>query len=203
MTYTTFFSGPSLQQSSEPVTIVDVMEIDTWPVDDRSESGAKDQLAPGLHPVVAIGDRSDARRPLQCTGVVVSVNLSVLGTDTDRVEVDIADGKIIRQYVSNITAYSATSASAVETTPYVGQPVFVDDSSQLGAGTTLSMSPLNQDQDENPLAGHLWYCQDEIADGQVGGPRESSTFDVSLPAFPTLTEQVYCVKLTAAKREMA
>jgi hypothetical protein len=197
----TFQSGTDWEQSSEPLTIVDVCESDCWPVDDRSGSGTKDQLAPGLHPIIAIGDRADDRRPLQPTGVVVSYAGTGAGTATDRVEVNIADGAIVRQYIANVLTYDTGTADTFETTPYVGQPVFIDDSDDLGEGVTCSLSPLNDAGAENPLAGHLWYCQDEIADGLASGARAASTFDTVLAN--SLVEQEYCVKLSAAKREMA
>ena len=196
----TFYGGTNWQQSSEPHTIVDVQESDCWPVDDRSGSGTKDQLDDGLHPVIAIGGQTaDDGRPFNLTGVVVSINMSVLGTATDRVEVNIADGAIVRNYVANVLTYSTTPAT-FETAPVVGQPVFVDDSNDLGEGVTLSMSELNDADVRNPLAGYLWYCQDEIADGQVGGGRATSTFDGTLAN--ELVEQVYCVLLVNSAREL-
>ena len=114
----TFYEGTNWQQSSEPHTIVDVQESDCWPVDDRSGSGTKDQLDDNLHPIIAIGGRTAADgRPLNLTGVVVSVNLSVLGTATDRVEVNIADGTIVRQYVANVLTYSEGTAATFEQAP--------------------------------------------------------------------------------------
>jgi hypothetical protein len=189
----TFYAGTDWQQSSEPFLSVDVQEGDCWPVDVRSESTTKDQLAPGLHPVVAIGGIAEGGRGSALTGIVVSVNLSVLGTATDRVVLNIADGAIVRQYVSNILTYSGEAPDTYEQTPVVGQPVYVDDSADLGEGVTLSMSPLNHAGAANPLAGYLWYCQDEIADGQVGGARATATFDTALPN--EKTEQIYCVLL--------
>ena len=196
MSPATFTAGTDWEQSSGPIVNVDVQEEDTWPVDGRALA-AKDQLAPGLHPLVAIGERAAPGRPLQVCGVVMSINLSVLGTGTDRVVLNIAHGFITRQYVSNILAHPDT----YETTPVMGQPVFVDDSAALAAGVTLSMSPLNSAGTENPVAGVLWYCQDEIADGQVGGSRAASTFDVSLD--DEEVEQEYCVMLVAGFRELA
>lgn len=201
---TEFYDGrPLYEQSSEPHTIVDVQESDCWPVDDRSVSGTKDQLAPGLHPVIAIGGRTAADgRPLNVTGLVISYAGTGSGTATDRVEVDIADGVITRQYVSNILTYSGSSPYTFEQAPIVGQPVYVDDSSSLSAGVTLSLSPLNNDGGvKNPQAGVLWYCQDEIADGLAGGARATSTFDGALPN--SETEQVYCVLLLNISRDLA
>ena len=197
-----FYSGSDWQQSSEPHTFVEVQESDCWPVDDRSCSTSKDQLADGLHPVIAIGGMTAADgRPLNLTGVVVSCNISTAGTATDRIVVNIADGTIVRNYVANVLTYSQQSAATFETAPVVGQPVYVDDSQDLGEGVTLSLSPLNEDDLRNPLAGYLWYCQDEIADGQVGGSRATATFDTSLSN--SLVEQVYCVLLVNAARELA
>ena len=198
---TTFQDGTNWEQQSGPMVTVDVQEGDCWPVDDRSESGAKDQLDEGLHPIVAIGEYAAPTRPLNVTGVVVSMNMSVLGTATDRVEINIAHGYIVRQWVSNILTYSGGAPNTFETTPQVGQPVYVDDSADLSAGVTVSLSPLNYDDVENPLAGVLWYCQDEIADGQVGGARATSTFDTVLA--DEATEQEYCIMLVAGFRELA
>ena len=189
-----FYSGPDWQQSSEPHTFVEVQESDCWPVDDRSDSGTKDQLADGLHPVIAIGGRTVADgRPNNVTGVVVSCNISAAGTATDRIVVNIADGTIVRAYVANVLTYSGGSPATFETAPVVGQPVYVDDTDDLSEGVTLSMSPLSDQSLANPQAGVLWYCQDEIADGQVGGSRSTATFDSALS--DSLVEQVYCVLL--------
>jgi len=190
---TGFYDGPTWQQSSEPFVAVDVQEGDCWPVDDRSESTTKDQLDDGLHPIVAIGGIAEAGRGSALTGVVVSVNRSVLGTATDRVILNVADNAIVRQYVSNILTYSGEAPNTYEQTPVVGQPVYVDDSADLSEGVTLSMSPLNHAGAANPLAGYLWYCQDEIADGQVGGARATATFDTALAN--EKVEQIFCVLL--------
>lgn len=197
----TFQSGTDLQASSEPMTIVTVQEDDCWPVDDRSGSGTKDQLDENLHPVIAIGDRAAPTRPLNLTGVVVSMDRTVLGTATDQVRVNIAHGAIVRQYVSNTLTYANNVPSTFEQTPVPGQPVYVDDSNDLAEGVTLSMSSLNDVDVENPLAGVLWYCQDETADGQVGGPNATRTFDVALPNEET--EQEFCVLLVPGFRELA
>lgn len=198
----TFQEGTDWQQASEPNLFVEVQESDCWPVDDRSGSGTKDQLDSGLHPIVAVGGRTAADgRPLNVTGVVVDVNLSALGTATDRVTLNIAKGYIVRQYVANVLTYSGGSANTFETAPVVGQPVYVDDSDDLSEGVTCSLSPLNDAGVANPLAGWLWYCQDEIADGQVGGSRSTATFDTSLAN--SLVEQEYCVMLADHGRDLA
>jgi hypothetical protein len=198
----TFWSGTNWEQSSEPYTPISVQESDCWPVDDRSGSGTKDQLAPGLHPVVAIGGRTAADgRPLNLTGVVVTYDGVGSGTATDRVVVNIADGAIVRNYVANVLTYAAGVPATFETAPIVGQPVYVDDSDDLGEGVTLSMSPLNDADVRNPLAGYLMYCQDEIADGFAAGARTTSTFDGTLA--DELVEQTYCVLLVNAARELA
>ena len=193
---TEFYDGPTWQQSSEPFVSMDVQESDLWPVDDRAEA-AKDTISEGEHPVVAVGLPSDASRSLQRTGVVVSINVSTAGTATDRIVLNIADGVIVRQYVSNIATYLGGASNTYVTAPFVGLPVYVDDSADLSEGVTLSMSRLNYAAAENPLAGYLTYCQNQIADGQVGGARATATFDIALPN--EATEQIYCVQLTSAK----
>ena len=202
-----FFSGPGWQQSSEPSTVVDVHESDVWPVHDNSGSGTKDSLLTaalvydGVHPVVAIGGRTAADgRPLNVTGIVESVTPG-LTLATSHVRVDIADGKIVRNWVANVLTYNAGSAATFEQAPVVGQPVYVDDSDDLGEGVTLSLSPLNDAGVKNPLAGYLWYCQDEMANAAVGGARAAATFDGTLAN--SLVEQEYCVLLINAARELA
>ena len=197
----TFQSGTNWQQASGPHVIVQVHEADLWPVDDNSGSGTKDALADGLHPVLAIGGRTAADgRPLNMTGGVVTFTAG-LTTATGLVRVNIADGYIVRQYVSNTLEYANNVPSTFEQAPVVGQPVYVDDSNDLAEGVTLSMSELNDADVRNPLAGYLFYCQDEYADAGVGGPNSSSTFDGTLPNEET--EQEYCVILVNAARELA
>ena len=203
----TFKESPNWEQASEPWTVVTVHESDVWPVDDNSGSGTKDGIFDangdydGVHPVVAIGGRTAADgRPLNVTGVVVS---ATPGTTTalGLVRVNIADGFIVRQWVSNTLTYANDVPATFEQAPVPGQPVYVDDSNDLSEGVTLSMSPLNDADVRNPLAGYLWYCQDELADSGVGGPNATATFDSSLPNEET--EQEYCVLLINAARELA
>lgn len=202
-----FIHGPGWQQSSEPSTVVDVHEADVWPVDDNSGSGTKDSLLTaalvydGVHPVVAIGGRTAADgRPLNLTGVVESVTPG-LTLATSHVRVDIADGKIVRAWVANVLTYAQGAAATFEQAPVLGQPVYVDDSNDLGEGVTLSLSPLNDADVRNPLAGYLWYCQDEMANAAQGGARTAATFDGTLAN--SLVEQEYCVLLVNAARELA
>lgn len=197
----TFTSGTDWEQSSGPIVSRDCQEGDLWPVDNRSESGAKDQLYEGSHPVLAVGDIAAPTRPLNLVGVVLSCTITTAGVATDHVRLNIAHGFITRQYVSNILTYSGGAPNTYEQTPVVGQPVYVDDSADLAAGNTLSMSPLNWNTVENPLAGVLWYCQDEIADGLAGGERATATFDTALAN--EHVEQEYCMMLVAGFRELA
>ena len=196
-----FFSGTNWEQSSGPYVTVNVHESDLWPIADNAIA-AKDAIADGLHPCIAIGGRTAADgRPLNLTGVVVSF-LAGLTTATGIAIVNIADGFIVRQYVANIIHYSGSVADQWETAPVPGQPVYVDDSAALSAGVTLSMSPFNVTGTlRNPLAGYLWYCQDEYADAAVGGPNIASTFDISL--LEETVEQEYCVLQINAARELS
>ena len=196
-----FQSGSDWEQSSGPWVNVDVHESDVWPIADNSGSGTKDALADGLHPVVAIGGRTAADgRPLNLTGVVVSF-LAGLTTAVGIVVVNIADGMIVRQYVNNVLTYSGGVPNSWETAPIPGQPVYVDDSNDLGEGVTLSMSPLNDGTLRNPLAGYLWYCQDEMANAIAGGARTAATFDDELAEEEV--EQEYCIFLVNNGRELA
>lgn len=203
---TTEFYGANVgennyEQSSGPYVNRQVMEPDCWPVDDNSGSGTKDQLAAGLHPVIAIGGRTAADgRPLNMTGTVIDYTAG-LTTATGLARVNIADGFIVRNYVANVLTYSGVTPATFEQAPVVGQPVYVDDSAALGEGVTLSMSPLSGDGLRNPMAGVLMYCQDEYANSSVGGPNASATFDTSLSN--SLVQQVYCVMQVNGARELA
>lgn len=189
------------EQSSGPIITRQVMEPDCWPVDDNSGSGTKDQLAAGLHPVVAIGGRTAADgRPLNFTGTVIDYTAG-LTTATGLVRVNIADGFIVRNYVANVLTYSGVTPATFEQAPVIGQPVYVDDSAALGEGVTLSMSPLSGAGLRNPQAGVLMYCQDEYANSAVGGPNSAASFDSSLSN--SLVQQVYCVMQINGSRELA
>lgn len=185
------------EDSSDPTTIVQVHESDIWPVDNNCLAGAggKDQIAGGLHPIVAIGDRATPDRPENLTGVVISFTAG-LTTAKGLVRINIADGYIVRNYVANIASYDTNNDAVLETGPIVpGQPVYVDDSSDIVAkGVTVSLSPLNEAGTANPLAGYLWYCEDEYADQAVGGPNVSSTFVTSVSDI--LAYPIYCILLT-------
>ena len=200
-TYATFYAGATYETSSEPQTVVQVHEADCWPVHDNSVSGAKDELEDGLHPVIAVGGRTAVDgRPMNVTGVVVTV-LEGLTEPVDLVQIDIADGKIVKNYVSNIYTYNGTNPSAWEQAPVIGQPVYVDDSAALGEGCTLSMSQFNVTGTlRTPMAGVLWYDQDEYADASVGGPNTSSDWPLSWAS--STYEYVVCILLINGAREL-
>ena len=200
-TYATFYSGASYGTSSEPETVVQVHEADCWPVADNSISGTKDELENGLHPVVAVGGRAVADgRPLNQVGVVITV-VEGITEPVDLVQLDIAYGKIVTNYVSNILTYAAGVADTFEAAPVLGQPVFVDDSAALGAGCTLSLSPLNSADLANPQAGVLWYDQDEYADASVGGPNTTSSWPKTWAA--TVYEYPVCILLKPGRDLLA
>ena len=199
-------AGESYEQSSGPIVSRQVQEADVWPVYDNA-SDTKDSLLDangaynGVHPVIAIGGRTAADgRPLNLTGVVMDVTPSSTLAES-LVRVNIADGMIVRSPVANVLTYSGTVADTFEQAPVVGQPVYVDDSEALAAGVTLSLSPLSGGALRNPVAGHLFYCQDEYPNDMVGGPNASSGFDSALSN--TLVQQVYCVVLSNGWRELA
>ena len=158
-----FVKGPSWQGSSGPYVHVQLDNADIWPEGLASEvgGGAKDVLADGLHPIVAIGGQTaaDGRQTDQLCGVVVSY------LDDHLVQVNIAKGMIVKAKVANIRTHPATYEAA----PVLGQPVYVDDSAALSMGVTLSLAAANSAALVNPLAGWLWYDQTEYLDGGVGG----------------------------------
>jgi hypothetical protein len=188
-----FYSAHDYEASSEPFLGVKAHEADIWPVADNSGSGTKDAIGDGLHPVVAIGGRTVADgRPRNVVGVVVAYEAG-LTTATGMVTLNVAPRTIVKNYVANVLTYAAGVPATFEQAPVVGQPVYVDDSNDLGEGVTLSMSPLNDADVANPMAGVLFYCQDEYADAVAGGANSSPTFDTSLAN--ELVEQAFCVML--------
>lgn len=181
------------QQSSSPMTSRKVHKIAPdestaliWPVDTP-----KDDLADGLHPVVAIGAK--AHRPMNLTGVVIGYH-----ADCEVAQINLAEKVIVRNYVTNILSYTTSNGGVPNSwvnTILAGQPVYVDDSTDLPAGATLSFSPLNEDAAMNPLAGYVFWCQDEYEDFCVGGP--NSAQDIPQPAAENTTETLtLCVILT-------
>jgi len=47
------------------------------------------------------------------------------------------------------------------------------------------------------LAGYLWYCQDEYADIEVGGPNATSTWsDGTITLADSHVQAEYCILLT-------
>jgi len=192
-TYAEFNSGTNIQDSSGPSCNRKFEEDVLWPIDDNAV-GAKDVLADGLHPVVAIGGRTVADgRPLNITGIVVSYNAV-----SDIAVVNIASCQIVRAYVSNVRGYpgGGVAANDWEDAPVIGQSVYVDDSDDLGAGCTLSMSDQNEIDLANPLAGYLMYCQDEYVDHPIGG--SNSTEWGPTWSDDTSEEHLVCVLLTNA-----
>jgi len=170
MAYTEFLSGSDWEQSSGPVLTRKFHLTDLWPVGAGSEIGGgdKDELADGLHPVVAIGS-SGGLWDIECrhnlTGVVTSYNAA-----TTIAELNMADKVIVRAYVANIVFYDWDGDPFYSATFTIGQSVYVDDSAPLSSGVTLSLSGFNEEGSANPLAGYLMYCQDEYMDSGVGGP---------------------------------
>ena len=195
MTYISYeehYAGTDWEQSSGPILSRKVHLDDLWPTVD-SAAVAKDPIVNGLHPVMAIGNPTTLDgRPEQATGVVMTYN-----DKTEIAVLNVADKVIVRDYVSNILTYDPGQAAATfETAPAIGQPVYVDDSSDLGAGCTLSLSPLNDESPglPNPLAGWLFYCQDEYQDSGIGGPNVDATW----PKTWVEGEYLVCVMLTNA-----
>ena len=160
-----FFSGTDWEQSSGPYLNRDWELADLWPqgLGGEIDGGNKDVLADGLHPVLAVGPRSERADAL--TGVVVTYD------GATRVRLNHAEGFIVRQYVANITGYNETTgaADAWATNADAGTVVYVDDSGPLSAGVTLSLSKTNESGSANPKAGYIMYCQDDYDDSAFGG----------------------------------
>lgn len=179
-----FTHGTDYEQSSGPIVSRQFAAADLWPHGLNSESdgaGDKDVLADGLHPVLAIGPKT--QRPVNLTGVVMTY------TNANLVELNLADKVVVRQYVANIVTHPNTYDQSMA----IGEPVYVDDSVVLTAGVTLSRAALNDLGQPNPLAGYLYYCQDEFYDVGVGGPNAAAVWPKVLAN--EFNESEYCVML--------
>ena len=189
-----FKSGPDWECSSGPIVTRDYASTDLWPIGTHGarDGSAKDALEDGLHPVVAIGPNiangTKSYRPRNMTGVVISYN-----EDADIAQVNVADKVCVKNYVANVTSYSGGDP-VFTTTMNIGAPVYVDDSPDLGAGVTLSLSPWNDANAPNPLAGYLFYCQDEYVNTGVGGPNIDAVWPKTVSGV-ALVEAEYCILL--------
>ena len=138
-----------------------------WP---QGSAQSKDDLVDGLHPVVALVPKAN-RSASALTGIVVSVEDAA-----GLVQVNIAKGAIVKQFVANVLTYAAGSPATFDQSVALGQPVYLDDSTDLAAGVTLSLSPKNESDADNPLVGWIWYDQSEYKDAGVGGANAASAF---------------------------
>ncbi len=147
---------------------------DLWPEGLASEiaGGNKDVLADGLHPFLAIGAKAD--RPNNLVGVVVTYN-----SVNDRAELNLARFFAAKAYVANVLTYSGSSPNTFDQSLAIGEPVYVDDS-DLAEGVTLSRSPLNEADSPNPLAGYLFYNQDDYDDSGIGGHSASTSWPITV-----------------------
>jgi len=174
----TFLTGTDWECSSGPICTVNVLSnADLWPLHGLV-------LANGDHPVMAIG--STASRPHNIVGSVMSVEA------TNRAVVNIAPQHIVKAFVSNITAYNQGVASAWAGTLIFAQPVYVDDSADLAAGTTLSLSPTNSAGAQNPLAGFAWREQTHEPDTYASGGR-TDNYPISFAHADEYAELTICV----------
>lgn len=148
---------------------------DLWPHGAGSEIGGgdKDVLEDGLHPFLAIGAQAD--RPNNLVGVVVTYN-----SVNDRAEVNLARFFAAKAYVANAITYSGGDPLAFDQSLAIGEPVYLDDSDTLPAGVTLSRSPLNSSDTPNPLAGYLFYAQDDYNDSYIGGHTASTSWPITV-----------------------
>lgn len=92
------------------------------------------------------------------------------------IQMNIAPGFCFKAYVANVLTYSSHSADTFDQSLAIGEPVYVDDSEALAAGVTLSRAPTNCEAGANPLAGYIYYDQDEFLDSGVGGPNASAVW---------------------------
>lgn len=183
---TEFYTGTDWECTSGPMVTRQVSLNDVWPEGEHNarDGTDKDILAAGKHPALAVGLK--ANRPENMTGVVVSYN-----ANANLVIMNFADKFCSRQYVANVLTYAGNSPATFDQSMSVGDPVYIDDSGDLTDGVTLSRSPLNEQGEDNPFFGYLFYCQDEYQDYGVGGPNAAAVWPKTVPN--SLDESVYCV----------
>lgn len=172
---TEFYFGTDWESSSGPILSRAYHVADLWPqgAAGKSDGSAADTLADGLHPFLAIGPK--ALRGINQVGVVMSYE-----ANTTIAELNLAPGFCAKAYVANVLTYNAGSPNTYDQSLAIGEPVYIDDSDGLADGVTLSRSPLNDDGNANPLAGYLFYDQDDYADFHVGGPNASADWPKTL-----------------------
>lgn len=164
MPVTEFYGETDWEGSSGPIISREYDAADLWPHGLASEraGGNKDILEDGLHPFLAIGPKASRIARMKC-GVVITM-------ETNLVQVNVAEGFAAKAYVANVLTYDgAHDPATFDGSLAIGEPVYLDDSDALSAGVTLSRSPLNSFGEANPLAGWLWYDQDDYHNNDVGG----------------------------------
>lgn len=156
---TEFYTGSDWQGSSGPIIPRNYILSELWP---QGLAQGKDVFEPGMHQAFAIGP--NANQPLNIVGVSTTYN-----TTSGRIEMNIAPGFIFRAYVANVLTYNAGAPNTWAATLNVGDFVYLDHSTDLPAGTTLSRSPLDEDGHGNPRCGIVCRRQTEDPDTGIGG----------------------------------
>ena len=177
-----FYTGTDYECSSGPYVNRKAVTADLWP-----EGGGQATLLEGDHPFLAFGRVAD--RPNNVVGVVITYN-----TATDQAVLNVAPGFIAKSEVCNISGYSGAVANAWAAALDNYEPVWIDDSTEVGPGATLSRSAANSAGALNPMAGMVWPDQDEFDDSGVGGV-DGDPFPVS---FSTSSDEAWltvCVML--------
>lgn len=172
----TFLTGTDWQCSSGPILPRPYdASADVWPhgLTGKAAGGACDVLEDGHHMFFAIGPK--AERPRNITGVSINYH-----SGTDRVVMNLADKFVAKAYVANVLTYSGATPNTFDTSLVIGEPVYVDDSDTIAAGVTLSRSPLNQADSPNPLAGYLYYAQDDFDDSYIGGAGATVSWPITV-----------------------
>jgi len=175
---TEFYFGTDWESSSGPILSRQFPVTDLWPQGVtagwcKSDNSACDILADGLHPFLAIGPK--ALRPINMVGVVMTYNATA-----DLAQVNIAPGFVAKAYVANVLTYGGGNPNTFDQSLAIGEPVYIDDSDALADGVTLSRSPANDDANNNPLAGYLFYDQNDYSNFYIGGPNASADWPKTL-----------------------
>ena len=149
-----------------------------------SGGGNKAVLVEGDHAFQALGDNAD-RLPTTAVGVTQSVV-------TAGVRASVVLSGAYKANIANVLTYAANIPDTYSNSVNEWTPVYIDDSDSLANDTTtLSLSPLNEDGDDNPLAGWIRRDQSDFDDTFAGGAASVATW----PLTPGATESVFAASV--------
>ena len=107
---------------------------------------------------------------------------------TESALVDVTPKQLVRLPVANVLTYSGGTPDTFAATVSNGVEVYLDNSAALGDTTSLSLSPLNDAGDANPLWGRTSYSftYGELPDTPMGNATITTAYPVTAGATLTI-----------------